>query len=28
MQPVVVTDSGQPTSKKNGGVLPARRFPF
>jgi hypothetical protein len=28
MQPVVVTDSGQPTSKKNSGVLPARRFPF
>jgi hypothetical protein len=28
MQPVVVTDSGQPTSKKNGGVLPTRRFPF
>jgi type IV secretion system protein VirB10 len=28
MQPVVVTDSGQPTNKKNGGVLPARRFPF
>jgi hypothetical protein len=28
MQPVVVTDSGQSTSKKNGGVLPARRFPF
>ena len=28
MQPVTVTDSGQPTSKKNGGVLPTRRFPF
>ena len=28
MQPVVVTDSGQPTSKKSGGVLPTRRFPF
>jgi hypothetical protein len=28
MLPVVVTDSGQPTSKKNGGVLPTRRFPF
>jgi hypothetical protein len=28
MQPVVVTDSGQPTNKKNGGVLPTRRFPF
>ncbi len=28
MQPVAVTDSGQPTSKKNGGVLPSRRFPF
>jgi type IV secretion system protein VirB10 len=28
MQPVAVTDSGQPTSKKNGSVLPARRFPF
>lgn len=28
MQPVVVTDSGQPNSKKSGGVLPTRRFPF
>jgi hypothetical protein len=28
MQPVAVTDSGQPASKKNGGVLPSRRFPF
>jgi hypothetical protein len=28
MQPVAVTDSGQPANKKNGGVLPARRFPF
>jgi hypothetical protein len=26
--PVVVTDSGEPTTKKNAGVLPARRFPF
>jgi type IV secretion system protein VirB10 len=28
MQPVAVTDSGQPTNKKSGGVLPTRRFPF
>jgi type IV secretion system protein VirB10 len=28
LQPVVVTDSGEPNSKKNSGVLPSRRFPF
>ncbi|MBZ5590727.1 MAG: hypothetical protein LAP39_00710 [Acidobacteriia bacterium] len=28
MQPVVVTDSGEPNNKKNSGVLPSRRFPF
>lgn len=28
LQPVVVTDSGEPNNKKNSGVLPSRRFPF
>jgi len=28
MQPVAVTDSGEPNSRKNSGVLPSRRFPF
>jgi len=28
MQPVQVSDGGGPQGKKNGGVLPARRFPF
>ena len=28
MQPVQVSDGGGPQGKKNGGVLPSRRFPF
>lgn len=28
LPPVVVTDSGEPNTKKNSGVLPSRRFPF
>jgi hypothetical protein len=28
LQPVVVTDNGEPNSKKNSSVLPSRRFPF
>jgi|SRR5215471_16891228 len=28
MQPLQVSDGGAPQSKKNGGVLPTRRFPF